>query len=68
MKKIEYIALISIILIILLMVITMPWPANVIIGGMLFSGFIVDFIYSRIARKRKRDNYPPEITGNPPVK
>jgi hypothetical protein len=68
MKKIEYIALISIILIILLTVISLPWPANAIIGCMLFSGFIVDIFYSRRAKKRERDSYPPEITGNPPVK
>ncbi len=68
MKKIEYIALISIILIILFTAITLPWPANAIIGCMLFSGFIVDIIYTIRAKKREQNSYPPEITGNPPVK
>ncbi len=67
MKKIEYIALIFIILLIIFMIITLPFPANVIIGCMLFSGFIVDIIFSRRAKKREQNSYPPEITGNPPV-
>ena len=67
-RKIELLSLLSIILIILFMAITLPWPANAIIGGMLFSGFLVDFFYARRSRKRERNTYPPEITGKPPVR
>jgi len=66
-RVVEILAILSIILIILSMVITLPWPANIIIGIMLLSALVVDLIDARKAKKRQQDINQPDIPEDSPL-
>ena len=53
-RVVEILALISI-AVILISVALLPWPANIIIGGMLVAAIVVDSFYSWQAKKRQQE-------------
>ncbi|MBA7616031.1 hypothetical protein ES703_23322 [subsurface metagenome] len=53
-RTIEIIAIIIIILFII-SIFTMPWPANIIIGGMVLLSFVVIVIHGWRTRKKEQD-------------
>ena len=56
-RVLEILALLAIILI-LFSVAILPWPANIVIGGMLVAAIIVDSVYAWRARKRQQESGP----------
>ena len=42
---------------------TMPWPANIVLGSIALSSCIVAFIYSWRAKKKEQDTEPTNKTN-----
>jgi len=50
-KALEFLAILIIILLII-SVVMLPWPGNIVIGGLLALTVIVTFVYERRAKKK----------------
>ena len=64
-RVVEILAILAIMLLIL-SIVTMPWPANIGIGFLLLVTFVVIFIYDRRAKKREQDARRFDIHQNRP--
>ncbi len=55
--------MILVLILLIVSVVAMPWPANVIIGGMALFSFILIFIYARQAKKKEQDRKQTDKTN-----
>lgn len=54
-RTIEIIGIVILILFVI-SIVTMPWPANIVLGGLVFFSSAVVFIYGRGAKKKEQSD------------
>jgi membrane protein implicated in regulation of membrane protease activity len=63
MNRILEIIMIVVLILLFVMLVAMPWPANAILGGIALLSFIVTFIHARQVKKKEQDIKQTNRTG-----